>query len=92
MSRYVGDIVRIKVSFFDEEGEPADPETVKLTILPRQTGEPTEYEDLVEEDTGVYYLDYTIENPGVHEFRFEGTGTALTKVFQGNFYVIPQNV
>jgi hypothetical protein len=70
----VGDRLRLRVTFTDLDGTPADPTTVECFLLspsgietsPTVTNDPTA--------VGAFYADVDITASGVWTYRFEGTG------------------
>lgn len=94
MSIYVGDKVRLKVSWYNLSGVLADPTTVTLNVTPKGAARQTftyAAAQVVKESTGVYYYDFTTTRAGEHQYRWAATGTP-TKADQGKFTVEYINV
>lgn len=76
----IGDLVRVSAAFTDENGNPADPDDVTLTILqPDGTVVEKAMVDLGNDETGTWYfeIDTTTDNNdnwGLWYYRFVGTG------------------
>jgi hypothetical protein len=85
-----GDIVRVSTApgFKDLAGTLADPTTVKL--LWRRHGESTTTwvyltdSQVVKDSVGLYHADIPVVEPGLHYFRWEGTG-AVVAAEEGTF-------
>lgn len=74
-----GDVIRLKTTI-EELGTAADPGTLVLTIL-KPDGSTVTYTygtdaDVVRNTTGVYYVDYEIDQPGRHRYSWTSTGAA----------------
>lgn len=74
----IGDEVRASVLFTDLSGAPADPTTVRAKLHYPNGAELTYVygtdDELVKDETGSYYFDFTCETGGKHAVRFVGTG------------------
>lgn len=81
----IGDGIRLSVVFSDAtNGAPGDPTVVTLTL---QTPDGTVSGLIVERDAvGRYHADYLTVQPGVHTYRWAGTG-ALPSAAEGVFTV-----
>ncbi|MBI1207423.1 MAG: hypothetical protein GC191_09050 [Azospirillum sp.] len=84
----LGQIVRISATFVGTDGAVADPDDVSLFIKtndgdPQQFGYPG---DIERDSAGKYALRFTIAAPGVHTYRWEGTG-ACQAATEGVFFV-----
>lgn len=86
---YPGNVVRVTTTppFTDAAGTAADPTTVTLrwhrhgeadTVWTVQVGQ------VVKDSTGVYHADILVTEPGLHYFRWEGTG-AVVAAAEGTF-------
>jgi hypothetical protein len=94
MSIYVGDVVRLQVSWYNLAGALADPTTITLNITPKGAARQTfTYAGgaVQKSSTGVYYYDFTTTRAGDHQYRWAATGTP-TKADQGKFTVEYINV
>lgn len=85
MTYEIGDSVRLSVTFTDVvSGALVNPTAVSLTLrLPDGTNANTL---LVNPSTGNYYADYLTAQPGVHAYRWAGTG-AHAAASEGVFVV-----
>lgn len=84
-----GDVRRLKATFTDSAGAPADPDGVQFTLR-TPGGVQTSYvyltdAQLVKDSTGVYHVDWTVNDTGRHHYRFAGTG-ASGQVTVGEFW------
>lgn len=75
----VGDTARLKATFTDIDNNPLDPSTVTFIIVDG-AGSQTTYvygtdSEVVKSGTGVYYVDWLVAVHGVHNWRFESSGT-----------------
>lgn len=82
--------VRLTATFLDAAGAPVDPGGVAFYLLD-PAGTETEYvygtdNELVREDTGVYYVDWPNTVAGVYTARFDGTGGNAGAV-EGYYFV-----
>jgi hypothetical protein len=89
----IGDMLRLQVSFTDADGAAVDPTTVTLTVLEPDANE-TSYTygaaEVEKESTGVYYYDLTVDQAGIHFFRWSAGG-AYVAVDEGSFKVSKSN-
>ena len=88
-TRDLGDKCRATVTFKNLSGVDTDPTAVTFNLL-EPDGTVTNYvygvdAELVKSATGIYYVDYTSDQPGRHLYRFVGTGTVAQTV-EGEFY------
>lgn len=75
MSYPVTSIARLSVSFTLANGTPADPTTITLMIgKPNGTSETVTGGSIVRDGTGEYHYDYTVDQEGLHSYRWQGTG------------------
>jgi hypothetical protein len=94
---YAGSIVTVRTNdpavagsgFKNAAGVLTDPTTV--TLLWRRHGETTTTwtvtaGQIVKDSTGVYHADLPVTEPGLHYFRWEGTGTVVAAA-EGTFSV-----
>lgn len=91
-----GNVVRISASFFDSNGQPANPTAVLVAIqkglLPNQRGENIitfvygESNDIQLLVTGTYYMDVVADPDGVFTYSWYSTGTVQV-ADQKNFVV-----
>lgn len=70
----IGDIVRLSGTFTDTGGEPIDPTAVTVQYLDPD-GNVTTQGSLNHPSTGFYYVDITVDSPGVWAYRIYSTGT-----------------
>lgn len=82
------------VTFLDDAGVAADPDTVELRVLPPDGAEQTYLysaspaEVIVKDATGVYHADIYLDQPGEWFYFWEATGVgALTKSVAGQLVV-----
>ena len=79
---YQGNVIRLKAKFINNlvwPPVPADPTTVTLTIKQPDSSLLTYTYmsgDVIKEDTGEYYFDFTITQSGNHYYYYEGEGAA----------------
>ncbi len=78
----VGDISRVSSTFKNSTGTPTDPTTITFKLL-TPDGMTTTYvyatdAQLVKESTGVYHVDWSCTQAGLHVYGFIGTGTVQT--------------
>lgn len=78
MNYDIGDKIRCSVWFRNQAGEPSDPTEVTFKIR-TPDGTVSEH-SATRSEKGNYYYDYTITMPGVHYYRFEGTGDVVAAV------------
>lgn len=85
MTYEIGDSIRLSVTFTDAiSGALVNPTSVALTLrLPDGTNANTL---LVNPSTGNYHADYLTTQPGVHSYRWAGTG-ANAAASEGVFVV-----
>ena len=83
----VGDMVRLTASFTNEQGEPADPDTVVLRI---RKGDGSvldvDAESIAYDEPGEYHYDVEPDRAGKWTYSFDGTGT-IDQSATGEFYV-----
>lgn len=72
----IGDLRRLKCTFSDLSGAPADPTTVVVTI--REPDGALAAPTPVSEGAGVYRVDFAIAKAGRHVVRWEGDGAVET--------------
>ncbi len=90
MAINVGDIRRISIIFYDEDGVEADPTAV--TVQYREPGiGVTELEygvdlEVKKEAVGKYYLDISLKYSGIYKYSWCGTG-AIEVAEDGSFTV-----
>ena len=76
----VGDLVRVRGTFTDADGDVHDPTAVLFTFKAPSDDEATSYTygedaELVKSSTGVYYVDVDADEAGDWWCRFHATGT-----------------
>ncbi len=86
----VGDSVRCEVTFTSTGDVPANPDTVVFTMR-EPSGTETVYTfgvgfDVESDSTGVFHVDWTATESGVHQWVFVGTGDVSAPAASG-FYV-----
>lgn len=93
-----GDEVRLFASFTNDDGDPSDPTSLTVRVLPPGGTEAVHVyaaepdpeadppEDVVQDETGSYSLTLTPEVVGRWAYRFEGVG-ALASVDESFFWV-----
>lgn len=76
----IGDVLRLKATFYDSNNVAVDPNTITLAIK-NSTGT-TVYTygaaEIAKEATGVYYRDVTLDVAGWWFYRWTATGTPTT--------------
>jgi hypothetical protein len=87
----IGDLIKLEVRFINDAGDPAEPTTVKLTLLkPNGSYVFHDFADvgttIVAEGEGVYSLTITAQYSGKHNFRWEATGPGAGSE-EGYFWV-----
>ncbi len=85
----IGDVVRLTGTFTNLAGAAADPTTVTLKVARRgQTVTTATYAaaQITRTGAGIYYYDLTVVGDGIHDYRFEATGT-VTAAVEGSFVV-----
>ena len=83
-----GTLVRMQASFSVVGGSASDPTTVAASVK-----DPTgalSSPQVVRDGIGAYHADFTPSLPGVHYYRFTGTG-GLTVAAEGAFVVVLSN-
>lgn len=89
-SYFVGETVRISVTFTDSDGTPTDPDTVTLNIRnPDGDLQPVTYNpgDIVRDSVGLYRYDIAPADVGGYwHYRWEGDGT-VEAAQEESFYV-----
>lgn len=78
----IGDKRRLTMTFRDVAGDLTDPTTITF-LMKEPDGTKTTYisgvnAEMVSVSTGVWRVDWVIEQEGVHNFEFKGTGTVVT--------------
>lgn len=76
----VGQEIKLKGTFRNEEGELANPGTVAFKVIDH-AGNETTYSSPTKDSTGIYHQMHTItaaETGGVSEYRAEGTEPLVT--------------
>jgi len=78
----IGDGRRFTATYTDIDGAAADPTTVTVRIR-EPDGTVTAYvygtdAEVVKSTTGVYYVDWTFNQTGRHQVRWEGAGDVTT--------------
>lgn len=90
----VGDIARISIPFTDDDGNPADPDTVTATVR-KPDGTTTAYTvtpgEIEHDDVGEYHLDVQLDQEGDWTYRAAGTG-AITDAGEKWLTVRPEAV
>ena len=82
----VGTLVQCNVTFQNTSGVNTDPSTVTATIK-----DPSGVETnpaVTKDGVGLYHFTFTTALPGVHYYRFNGTGT-LVVAAESAFVVVP---
>jgi hypothetical protein len=84
----IGDLVRIASAFTTHAGAAVDPTAVTARVKdPSGTVTVFTYPATVAKDaTGSYHADFVPTLPGVHHYRWEGTGAAVA-ASESFFYV-----
>lgn len=80
-----GDIVRVKGTFTDENGDPADPAQVHIWIKAPSSTVATSTAPQNPE-VGTYYIDYEVTSTGQHYYRIFSDGS-LQNSEEGMFRV-----
>lgn len=73
--RIVGTKVELQASFRNSLGELADPDAVGATIRLPDDSIVDLSASILNPSVGVYTVAYTIEQNGLHQYRFAGTGS-----------------
>lgn len=94
MARHVGDVEKLQVTFRDEEGAVADPDTVKLYLRKLRTDDFVTYTfgtglTIEQVSEGVYKAYIPLDVPETWLIGWEGTGT-IAEYEEAEFYVSPQ--
>jgi len=72
--REVGAVTRFWAKFYDEDGQPFDPDAIALDVKEPDGSITTKaIGDLTKVGTGDYYYPWPIAQSGLHVFRFTGT-------------------
>lgn len=73
----IGDVVRLTATFTDTGGTAADPSSVKFYYEDPSGNFSTETStgNIVNSAVGTYYVDLTLDESGVWEYRVSSTGT-----------------
>jgi hypothetical protein len=92
----VGDEVKLKGEFTDDDGNAQDPTTVTFAFLAPSASSATEYvygtdAEVVKESTGVYYVNLGVTEAGTWRWRFYSTGTGKS-AGESYFYAREQKV
>ncbi len=93
-SYVLGAIPRLRATFTDSDGAVMDPSVVLFKIIePDDEATVTEYEygtdaELVREEAGIYYVEWTTRVAGDHCYRFDGTGN-VRAASERHFTVAP---
>lgn len=87
----IGDRIQVRVTF-TASGTPTDPTEVSFRMQPPTAAEVSEVYNggagnVQKESTGVYTYDYTILEPGVHVYRWKGTGAVVAATKDTPFLV-----
>ena len=87
----IGDAVRIKIAFRNQDGNLDDPTTVTFKYKVTKTGTPVVYvygtdAEVVRESVGEYYCDVLVAQSDPHYVSFIGEG-GLDAVEEDVFYV-----
>ena len=89
--RYVGDTVRLAISWQNEDGTDLDPSTDVILKVRDPNGTTTTYTysdaDITRENAGDYYYEVTPDLSGRWHYQWQATGTGTNRVIQGNFVV-----
>jgi hypothetical protein len=92
---YVGDLIRLSITFSDSDGTQIDPDAVTCyhqdpssNIAELVYGVDT---DVIKSDTGAYYVDVSVDESGNWYYRWKGVGT-LDAATQGRFHVRELNI
>jgi hypothetical protein len=85
----IGDLLRLRATFKDIDGNVADPTTVTLKVKnPASTITTYTYPGTISrESTGVYYYDFPVTAAGIHYYNWAGTG-AYTAADESSFTVV----
>lgn len=73
---HIGQLRRLKCTFYDLNGDPTNPTTVVVTI--REPDGTLLTPTPVSEGSGVYRTDFAIAKPGRHVVNWEGDGVVET--------------
>lgn len=94
MTYHVGDGIRLSCEFTDKDDVATDPTTVTL-LIESPSGVVTELthadDELTKDSEGNYYYDLLIDEAGVWQWRWIGTGV-IQQADQGRFPVARENV
>lgn len=87
-----GNAPRFTVTFTNDEGVKVDPDEVTF-LVEQPDASVTAYvygtdAEVVKDETGVYYIDITLDVGQFWFWRWEGAGTTFAAC-QGDLYVIP---
>ena len=90
MTISVGDVRRLKVTFFNQTGNVVDPTTLSL-ITKTPSGIKTTYvygedAEVVKNSTGIYQMDLSLTESGEWKYDWIGTGTAAGS--EGNSFPV----
>lgn len=88
---YVNSTVRIAVNFQDDDGTDVDPSTVTFKAY-SPSGTTTTYvyatdAEVIRQDTGDYYVDFSPNESGRWHYRWSSTGTGTAIAMEGTFVV-----
>lgn len=85
----IGDVIRVTGTFTDADGTAIDPDTITCKVKD-PSGNIASYtyadSEVTRSDTGVYYVDVTIDEAGDWWYRFESTGTGKTAAGETYFW------
>lgn len=70
----VGQEIELLVSFTDDDGNPVDPDTVVCYVQTPDLAAPSQVEPVIRDSAGSYSAAYTVEQNGLHSYRFLGEG------------------
>ncbi len=89
---YVNTVLRLTVSFADEDGAAVDPTTVTFRLISPCCVE-TSYtygtdSELTKASTGNYVAEIQPDRAGVWSYRWQTTGTGTTTANEGRFNVL----
>lgn len=93
-SYHIGDTITLSCTFKNASAVNTDPTTISLTIQDPSGNDATytyALAQLTRSAAGIYTYDLAVDEQGVWEYRWVGTGT-VGQADQGSLTVIPQNV
>lgn len=94
MAHFVGDKVKLGNTVRDEDGDLADPTTLRVIVEPPLAAATTyswpANAEVVRVSTGVFYYYFTTTESGTHQVSWDATG-AIVKAAQTTFGVAAKN-